>query len=142
MSSLRERVLNAKKSIRSEIVSFADIPDDNGNPSSVKIVGLSAGERISIIKRSTVTTNTDNGSTSEVDNGLLYPLLIATASRDPQTDAPFLTEGDSESLMSLSAGVIEEWAQEVLRVSGMGKESKKVMEKNSAQTPSDTTASS
>lgn len=140
MSSLRDRILNAKD-IKTEAVTVDEWGDDSG-PATLNVVGLSAGQRLTIIKQATVTEATTNGKgepvkEEKVDNGLLYPLLIIAAVRDPETNQPLFTAGDADALMGKSAGVIERLGADVLRVSGMTKETQAALQKNSAPTPSD-----
>jgi hypothetical protein len=141
--SLRERAL-AARNVRSEIVTVPDWADPDGS-GDVKLVGLTAAQRLRLVKLATVTkvTTTKDGasvSEDEVDNGLLYPLLITAGARDPSTDTALFTEGDSDALMGNTAGVIENLAGIILRLSGMTKDAQLVLEKNSAPTPSVATA--
>jgi hypothetical protein len=130
MSSLRERAL-AGKNVRSEIVT---VPDWGGE---VKLVGLTAAERLRLVKRATVIENGDE----KVDNSLLYPLLIIHSAHDPESGAKLFSEGDAETIMTNDAGTIEGVAGAVLRISGMTKDAQRVIAKNSVPTHSAAIAS-
>jgi hypothetical protein len=135
MGSLRERILSAKD-IKSEVFHVAEWGED------VKLVGLTAGQRLRVIKRSTVTEmNADGKSESKQDQALLYPLLIIESAHDPATGEKLFTDGDIDTINARSAGTIEDLAMAVCRLSGMTADAHRVVSKNSAPTPSAATAS-
>lgn len=137
--SIRDRAL-AKRAARSEIVTVPDWADADGNGGDVKLVALTAGERLTIIKRATVTSAENGEPQSSVDNALLYPMLIAASARDPETGEKLFADGDSEAIMANDAGLVESLAMRVLTISGMTKDAQRVIAKNSAPTPSAATA--
>jgi len=127
-SPLRAKAL-AAKDIKSELLT---VPQWD---CTFTIRGLSAAERVSLVKRSSVKQKDENGDEIEViDNATLNPLLVVASCYDPDTNERVFEETDADALNQKSAEAMDIVTQAVLRINGMSKAENTALEKNSGAT--------
>jgi hypothetical protein len=131
MSSLREKILSVKD-IKTERVSIPDWGVE------VDVRGLTGAERSEVKASSQVTERDEDDAVTgqRLDEATMYALLVIKAVTDPETGTPVFGAADRDALKEKSAGVLEDVAQIILRLSGLTLDSVKAIRKNSDATPS------
>jgi len=125
MASLREQILSVKD-IKTERI---EVPDWGVE---FDVRGLTAAERANIKLASQVSERDDEGAVmTRTDEAIMYPLLIIAATYDPATGQRVFGDADRDALKEKSAGVLEDVAMVICRLSGITSESEKAIRKNS-----------
>ncbi len=127
-SKLRDKALNAKD-LRKELLAVPawDL--------TLEIRGLTARLRAAMVERATVKTRGEDGEeVSSVDSKILNPLLIIASCYDPETGERVFDDTDGEGIENKSAESYDLITSCILRLNGMDKAERKVMEKNSGAT--------
>lgn len=127
--------------LRDKILSVSDIKTERLEIPDwgveVEVRGLTGAGRARINAASTVRHVDDAGATSLVkDEAILYPLLIIASVFDPATGTPVFGEADRDAIGGKSAGVLEDVAMAICRLSGITADAVTVIRKNSETTPS------
>lgn len=133
---LRDKILqiNDIKTQRVTVPAWGDV--------EVELRGLTGAERAAINAAATVTRVGDDGESRQIkDEAILYPAIIIAGTHDPESGDPVFGEADRDVLVSRNAGVLEDMALEILKISGISATESQVIRKNSSATPSDASPS-
>lgn len=99
--------------------------------------GLTGTERARIKAASVVAERDDEDKiTHRHDEATMYALLIIAATFDPATGQRVFGDADRDALKEKSAGVLEDVAMAICRLSGITPDAVKAIRKNSEPTPS------
>jgi hypothetical protein len=139
-SKLRSKALDAKD-IKSEPLT---IPAWD---CTFEIRGLTGAQRAVLVEAATVTSKAVNDKgeieeTSKVDSRILNPLLVIASCFDPETGEKVFDDADAEGIENKSAEALDAITAVALRLNGMTKAEKKVLEKNSDAAIGDGTSGS
>ena len=134
--SLRERILSVKD-IKTELIGVPDWDVE------FNIRGLTGAERAKVKQASVVIErDADDQVTHRTDEPTMYALLMIAAVTDPATgDRVFGDAGIGDALKEKSAGVLEDVAMAICRLSGITPDAVKAIRKNSETIPSDASPS-
>lgn len=129
-SNLRERILNAPD-IKKELKRV------EGWDVTVEVRTLTGEQMFAVKKGSAVMEKNADGEDVEVqDQAKLYATLLIASVFDPETGLPVFQPEDRDALIGKSFAVLDEVVTVAMRICGLTKAEQKVMEKNSAATPS------
>lgn len=116
MSSIRERILNAKD-IREEEVEIEEWGV------KIRLRGLTGKERARLLQDAAK----KDGS---VNLEKMYPDLVILSARDPETGVPVFVPADRELLNEKAGGILEDLAQRVMELSAISKKARDEAEGN------------
>ncbi len=118
----RERILNAND-IQSEMVSVPEWDTE------LKIVGMTGEERARWLQAA---METSKDGTVKTNLEKIYPDLLITCARDPETGEKVFEVSDRDALNQKSGAILERIAQIAVKISGLNPDAMEIAKKNSS----------
>lgn len=116
--NLRAKILNAKD-LKTEVVHVTEWDAD------VMVQSMTSGERGEVLEAV-------RDASGAIRLGKLTVLTVIKCAKDPETKQRLFEDTDYDVLASKNAAAVEKVAAVALRLSGLGDEAQKELEKNSA----------